>query len=90
MNVLDSLPKQPASEGLEEEIARYLREECSADDEPSISDIARHFAEWGINQGKEVKDAALKLCETVERYTNGAALRSELLNTVTQTRQKMR
>ena len=32
---------------LEDEINRYLREECSDDDEPSISDIARHFAQWG-------------------------------------------
>ena len=32
---------------LEEEINRYLREECSDDDEPSISDTARHFAQWG-------------------------------------------
>lgn len=38
---------------LEEEIARYLREECSADDEPSISDIARHFAEWGATHLKK-------------------------------------
>lgn len=42
------------------------------------------------NRIDEVKDAALKLCETVERYTNGAALRSELLNTVNATRLKMR
>lgn len=46
---LDTLPEQPM-EGLEEEIARYLREECSADDEPSVSETARHFAEWGMNQ----------------------------------------
>lgn len=45
--------KQPASEGLGEEIARYLREECSADDEPSISEIARHFAEWGAEHLKK-------------------------------------
>lgn len=32
---------------LEEEINRYLQEECSGDDEPSISEIARHFAQWG-------------------------------------------
>ena len=32
---------------LEEEINRYLREECSDDDEPSVSDIAHHFAKWG-------------------------------------------
>lgn len=42
------------------------------------------------NRIDEIKDAALKLCETVERYTNGAALRSELLNTVNATRLKMR
>ena len=33
-------------EGLEEEISRYLREDCSDDDEPSISEVARHFAKW--------------------------------------------
>lgn len=42
----DTLPEQSV-EGLEKEIARYLRKECSADNEPSISEIARHFAEWG-------------------------------------------
>lgn len=46
------LPEQPV-DGLEEEIARYLREECSSDDEPSISDIARHFAEWGAEHLKK-------------------------------------
>ena len=32
---------------LEEEINRYLREECSDDDEPGIHEIAEHFAKWG-------------------------------------------
>lgn len=45
--IIDSLEDEQPVEGLEEEIARYLREECSGDDEPSVSDIARHFAEWG-------------------------------------------
>lgn len=43
---IDTFPEQPV-EGLEEEITRYLREECSSDNEPSVSEIARHFAEWG-------------------------------------------
>lgn len=45
--------EQLASDDLEEEIARYLCEECSADDEPSTSDIARHFAEWGAGNAKK-------------------------------------
>ena len=45
--------EQPVCEGLEEEISRYLREECSNDDEPSISDIARHFAKWGAEHLKK-------------------------------------
>lgn len=32
---------------LEEEINRYLHEECSDDDEPGIHEIAEHFAQWG-------------------------------------------
>ena len=38
---------------LEEEINRYLREECSDDDEPSVSDLARHFAKWGAEHAME-------------------------------------
>lgn len=51
INLLDTLPEQPV-EGLEEEITRYLREECSSDNEPSVSEIARHFAEWGAEHLK--------------------------------------
>ena len=43
-------------EGLEEEISRYLREECSNDDEPSISDTARHFAQWQKEQDDKLVD----------------------------------
>lgn len=52
---------QTLSEGpdksLEEEIQRYLREECSGDDEPTVSEIARHFAEW---QKQQMMDEWLK------------------------------
>ena len=41
---------------LEEEISRYLREECSDDDEPSISEIARHFAQWGAEHAKNEEE----------------------------------
>lgn len=42
----DTLEEEP-DKSLEEEIRRYLREECSSDDEPTTSETARHFAEWG-------------------------------------------
>lgn len=45
--------KQINQDGLKEEISRYLREECSNDDEPSISEIARHFAKWGAENLKK-------------------------------------
>lgn len=51
--LLDSIGRQSkpkTCEGLEEEISRYLREDCSDDDEPSISEVARHFAKWQREQ----------------------------------------
>jgi len=45
--------EKPMQEGLEEEISRYLRVECSSDDEPSVSEIARHFAKWGAEHARE-------------------------------------
>jgi len=51
-----SLPSNLESEKpmeLEEEINRYLREECSDDDEPGIHEIAEHFAEWGAEHLKK-------------------------------------
>lgn len=41
---------------LEREIKNYLATKCAGDDEPSVSEIARHFAEWGaihLNVRKE-------------------------------------
>lgn len=38
---------------LEEEINRYLREECSNDDEPGVHEIAEHFAQWGAKHLKK-------------------------------------
>ena len=43
---------------LEKEIKNYLATKCAGDDEPSVSEIASHFAEWGaihLNARKEEK-----------------------------------
>ena len=44
-------PEKPIN--LDEEINRYLREECSDDDEPGIHEIAEHFAQWGAEHLKK-------------------------------------
>lgn len=44
-------PEKPMN--LEEEINRYLHEECSDDDEPGIHEIAEHFAKWGYLRAAE-------------------------------------
>ena len=38
---------------LEKEIKNYLATKCAGDDEPSVSEIARHFYELGSNARKE-------------------------------------
>lgn len=38
---------------LEKEIKNYLATKCADDDEPSVSEIARHFYELGLNTRKE-------------------------------------
>lgn len=43
----------PSNVDLEKEIQRYLCEECSSDDEPTITEIARHFYELGKLNAKE-------------------------------------
>lgn len=50
---LDTIPEQPASEGLEEEIKRYGKEEMPLVLESDLNDIARHFAEWGAEHLKK-------------------------------------
>ena len=37
---------------LEKEIKNYLATKCAGDDEPSVSEIARHFYELGLNARK--------------------------------------
>ncbi len=54
LSFLDTLEEEP-DKSLEEEIRRYLREECSSDDEPTTEETARHFAEWQKEQ--MLKDA---------------------------------
>ena len=60
---------------LKDEINRYLREECSNDDEPSISETARHFAQWQkeqmMNEAVEVQVVGeqrdLRLIDSTQR-----------------------
>lgn len=47
---LDSLQEETPTD-LEQEITRYLYKECSSDDEPSVSEIARHF--YGLGQNSK-------------------------------------
>ena len=63
---LDSLEEEP-DKSLEEEIRRYLREECSSDDEPTAEETARHFAEW--QKAQMLKDAVEG--EAEELYNDG-------------------
>lgn len=42
---INSLQQKQPEGNLEKEIQRYLCEECSSDDEPTIVEIARHFYE---------------------------------------------
>ena len=46
------LREQPKVD-LEKEIKNYLATKCAGDDEPSVSEIARHFYELGLNARKE-------------------------------------
>ena len=48
-----NLEEMPSNVDLEKEIQRYLCEECSSDDEPTITEIARHFYELGKLNAKE-------------------------------------
>ena len=46
------LTEQPKVD-LEKEIKNYLATKCAGDDEPSVSEIARHFFELGLSAGME-------------------------------------
>lgn len=47
-NFIKSLPEEPASKDLDEEIKRYLHEVYDRD--TTVSDVARHFANWQKQQ----------------------------------------
>ena len=56
LGCIDSLQQEQPEVDLEKEIKNYLATKCAGDDEPSVSEIARHFAEWGaihLNARKE-------------------------------------
>ena len=58
LEIIDSLQQEQPEVDLEKEIKNYLATKCAGDDEPSVSEIARHFAEWGaihLNAIKEEK-----------------------------------
>ena len=51
---VNELAKQEQPEvNLEKEIKNYLATKCAGDDEPSVSEIASHFYELGLNTRKE-------------------------------------
>lgn len=56
IDIITSLQQEQPEVHLEKEIKNYLATKCAGDDEPSVSEIARHFAEWGaihLNARKE-------------------------------------
>ena len=61
--------KQP-DKSLEEEIQWYLREKCSGDDEPTVSEIARYFAKWQYQKerGEFAKIKAKTWCEGFDAH----------------------
>lgn len=48
IKIIDSLQQDQPEVDLEKEIKNYLATKCAGDDEPSISEIARHFYELGL------------------------------------------
>lgn len=69
LSFLDTLSEE-LDKSLEAEIQRYLREECSSDDEPTVSEIAYHFAEWQYqkDRGEFAKIKAKTWCEGFDAY----------------------
>lgn len=59
-------PEKP-SEGLEEEISRYLREDCSKG-QPGIREVVRHFAKWGAEHAKECDEKPNKVKADFDIY----------------------
>lgn len=53
LQLLKSLRQGQPDVDLEKEIKNYLATKCAGDDEPSVSEIALHFYELGLNARKE-------------------------------------
>ena len=53
LEIIDSLQQEQPEVDLEKEIKNYLATKCAGDDEPSVSEIARHFYELGLNARKK-------------------------------------
>ena len=53
LSLITSLQQERPEVELEKEIKNYLATKCAGDDEPSVSEIARHFYELGLNARKE-------------------------------------
>ncbi len=53
LDFIASLQQEQPEVDLKEEIKNYLTTECAADDEPSVSEVARHFYELGLNARKK-------------------------------------
>lgn len=51
--LVSSLQQEQPEVDLEKEIKNYLATKCAADDEPCVSEVARHFYELGFNARKE-------------------------------------
>lgn len=66
---LDTFSEEP-DKNLEAEIQWYLREKCSGDDEPTVSEIARYFAKWQYqkDRGEFAKIRAKIWCEGFDAH----------------------
>ena len=62
----------------EEELNRYLHEECS-DDEPGIHEIAEHFAEWGAEH-KKIEPPCHTVDEWIEHIQNADQLTKDIFS----------
>ena len=54
LDIITSLQQEQPEVDLEKEIKNYLATKCAGDDEPSVSEIARHFYALGLDARKEV------------------------------------
>ena len=53
LRFIERIQQEQPGVDLEKEIKNYLATKCADDDEPSVSEIARHFYKLGLNAKKE-------------------------------------